>query len=78
MVKIFNKHLLSTEWEYIIPDMNQLYRITLFDDGMNIYQKYNNKWFIFGKWRGKIALLNHNDPDIIIKSISSWKVKKLI
>ena len=78
MVKIFNKHLLSTEWEYIIPNMNQLYRITLFDDGMYKYQKCNNKWIIFGIWKGKRALLNHNDTDIIIKSISSWKVEKLI
>ena len=74
----FNKHLSSTEWEYIIPDMNKIYRITLFDDGMDIYQKYNNKWIIFGIWKGKRALLNHNDTDIIIKSISSWKVEKLI
>ena len=45
-----------------------------FDDGNFQYANYTNSWIIFGDWQGKYALVNYMNPEVIIKSISSWKV----
>lgn len=64
---------LYPNWNYIIPCTQQLIQINVFDDGMEKYKYNDNNWIIFGKWQGKIALYNLQEPNIIIKSISSWK-----
>ena len=67
--------LLNEEWEYIPIEDNKSFFINKFDDGNNIYRQYPNNWKKFGKWKGKIALFNKNNPEIIIKSISQWKTE---
>ena len=58
---------------------NNIYEICVFDDGnQNIENKYNNLWHIVAKNnRGKIRLRNIKDPNFILYSISSWKVRKI-
>jgi len=65
------------EWRYV-SFKNEYCEINTFDDGNNKYKKYENKWIIFGRWRGKLALYNLIDPLIIIHSISLWKVNNTI
>ncbi len=67
--------LQNSNWNYI--NDNSLFQILMFDDGNEQFTKYNNIWVKYGKWRGKIALYNHDNPDILIKSISDWKVNKI-
>ncbi len=63
----------NDEWKYV--DFNNEYNIVnTFDDGNIEFTKYENKWVIFGKWKEKIALYNLANPEIIIASISLWKV----
>ena len=54
-----------------------MYKINVFDDGNEEYKPYTNKWIIFGRWKGKVALVNYYILDVIIKSISDWKLDKL-
>ena len=68
----FHKKLLPTDWLYVERQDNH-YTINIFDDGNEIYNEYENKWILFGKWKGKIALFNKKNPEIIISSISAWK-----
>ena len=51
--------------------------IHTFDDGNQRYQEYNNKWKIMEKMYngGKLKLMNCDKNEIIIYSISSWKVR---
>ena len=70
-------NLLNSEWTYIPPEEDN-YKIILFDDGCREYKQYINNWKKFGKWRGKIALVNIDSPEIVIKSISAWKVERII
>jgi hypothetical protein len=65
---------LYPNWNYIIPNIHKPIQINVFDDGLEKYKYNDNNWIIFGKWQGKIALYNAQEPNIIIKSISSWKI----
>ncbi len=52
-------------------------KITVFDDGNDVYKQYENRWYITGsKFHGsKVELTNTVEKDIKIKSISAWKVQ---
>ena len=41
---------------------------------MDKYKDYPNEWIVFGKWKGKTALVNVVFNNIIIDSISTWKI----
>ena len=58
----------------------QLFQITVFDDGNQRFQHLNNSWIITGsRFNGqKISLKNSVDTSIIIRSISSWKIKPIM
>ena len=64
---------MDNEWNYFQPS-EKIYTITTFDDGNHKYQHYANKWFMYGSWRGKCALVNQINPAIKIESISCWKI----
>lgn len=65
---------MTTMW--IDVDDPTCYKIHVFDDGNERYQRYENKWFIIKKWgKGKVYLLNI-DKKTEIRSISEWKVMK--
>jgi hypothetical protein len=42
------------------------------------YEIYENKWLVFGTWRGKYAIVNKTNQCIKIESISQWKLNKSI
>jgi len=63
------------EWNLFPPNTDNLYQITTFDYG--IYNNYTNKWYIYGNWKGKVALCNKDDKNITIGSISLWKISLL-
>jgi hypothetical protein len=67
---IYNK---NNEWIYI-EFKNEYHEINSFDDGITNFISYENKWVVFGKWKGKLALYNLIFPNIIIHIISKWKV----
>jgi len=69
-------NLLSSDWTYISPGDN-CYAIQSFDDGNQEFSQYNNVWKQFGVWRGKVALYNKDNSNIVIKSISAWKVRPI-
>jgi hypothetical protein len=52
--------------------------IHTFDDGNQIYKQYKNMWKIDEIMYngGKLKLINEAKTDIIIYSISSWKVRQ--
>ena len=52
-------------------------KINVFDDGNDVYKKYENRWYITGsKFHGsKVELTNVVEKDIKINSISAWKVQ---
>ena len=58
-------------------NINTIIEIHTFDDGNQTYTQYNNKWKIIGKMfnGGKLKLMNCEKNDIIINSISAWKVR---
>ena len=68
------KNQLYSDWTYVAPKCNQKRKINIYDDGREMYMHYDNNRVNFGKWRGKIALFNDQDPTIVIQSISAWKV----
>ena len=51
-------------------------QINVFDDGNQIYKKYENIWIVFDTFAGggKVRLFNFKDNDIKLYSISTWKV----
>jgi hypothetical protein len=58
-----------------VPEHSDLvFTINVFDDGNERYKDYKNEWSLSGRWRGKISLVNKDDPNIKIDSISAWKV----
>jgi hypothetical protein len=69
-----SEQLLDDEWTFVIPNLETKYRIINFDDSNDKYEMYDNNWIIFGVWKGKAAIFNHMNPDIILKSISTWKL----
>ena len=52
-------------------------KITVFDDGNDVYKQYENRWDITGsKFHGsKVELTNVVEKEIKINSISAWKVQ---
>ena len=64
---------LPIDWLRVTPDQNNLIQIRVFDDGREKYKQYENSWILFGKWKGKVALFNAFDENVIIDSISEWK-----
>jgi hypothetical protein len=65
-------------WIYFEPIMDYAYEIHTFDDGNEKNRHHENRWHIFGEWRGKNALVNAANPLIKIHSISNWKLVKII
>ena len=51
--------------------------IHTFDDGNQRYKHYKNKWIIEEVMYngGKLKLKNDNNNEIMINSISSWKIR---
>ena len=58
---------------------NKFVEIYVFDDGNEKYREYTNKWVIVDRmFEGdKLKLVNLTNKDIIIGSISAWKVMEL-
>jgi hypothetical protein len=58
-------------------NINDIVEIRTFDDGNQRFQHYTNKWKIMEKMYngGKLKLMNCEQNDIIIYSISSWKAR---
>lgn len=58
----------------------KLFKIIVFDDGNQRFEHYTNSWIkTDSRFKGqKITLKNSIDQNIIIKSISSWKVNPII
>lgn len=56
-----------------------LVEICVFDDGNQKFKDYDNKWMISDRMRNgdKLKLVNFTNKDVIINSISSWKVLKI-
>jgi hypothetical protein len=65
--------LLPIDWLRVTPDLNNSIQIQVFDDGKEKYKQYENSWILFGRWKGKVALFNAFDDNVIIQSISEWK-----
>ena len=68
---------LPNDWTRVIPDDTNPVIVHNFDDGNEKYKQYDNCWIVFGMWKGKIALYNGNDENVIIQSISEWKTRNL-
>ena len=64
---------MDDEWTYSEPNINEMVTIIKFDDGNESYKYYTNRWYIVGKWRGKIAIVNVTNNTMKIHSISAWK-----
>jgi hypothetical protein len=64
---------LPNDWTRVIPDDTNPVIVHNFDDANEKYKQYDNCWIVFGMWKGKIALYNGNDENVIIQSISEWK-----
>lgn len=66
---------LYDDWTFVVPRFEQKYKIDTFDDGLEEFEdKYHNEWIIFGVWKEKVALFNYQEPTIVIRSVSLWKV----
>jgi hypothetical protein len=65
---------MSDQWSFFDPDTSKKVIITTFDDGNEQYKYYTNTWHIIGRWRGKVALVNSENNDVKLSSISEWKV----
>jgi hypothetical protein len=61
------------DWTHFTPNVNNIVSVITFDDGNDLYAYYTNRWFVVGKWRGKIALINAENQTVKINSISEWK-----
>lgn len=75
-----NWNLNHTNWNIYDPNTNNIYEINTFDDGNGGYQEYSNTWLIYGDgYNGqKVALVNKDNMNIQIGSISRWKVDLII
>jgi hypothetical protein len=51
-------------WTYFEPNARDIYEINTFDDGNKTYELHENRWLVFGTWRGKYAIINELNPDI--------------
>jgi hypothetical protein len=54
----------------------RVYRVTVFDDGLERYASNENRWLIVSRWRGKVKLRNEHRFGEVIESISEWKVQE--
>ena len=54
-----------------------VYRIKVFDDGNQDLMSYENEWQIYGSFKGKVCLCNVKNKNILVFSISYWKIEKL-
>ena len=54
-----------------------IYSIIVYDDGNEKYSKYINRWKITKKERGKCSIVNDKE-DVVISSISEWKLLEVI
>ena len=72
----YKKLLRNKNWNYIKANREKVFVINTFDDGNDQYQFYPNEWIIFGRWKGKVALFNKSNPNVVITSISSWKAEQ--
>jgi hypothetical protein len=56
-----------------------IYEIRVFDDGLKRFEKNTNRWIVIDtKFNGgKVTLKNIEDTTIIIRSISSWKIRAI-
>jgi len=68
---------MDMEWIYFTPNLQEMYKIIIYDDGNQVYEQYVNKWAITGKWRGKCSLINIENQSIKLSSISRWKIIKI-
>jgi len=68
---------LPNDWTRVIPDDTNPVIVHNFDDANEKYKQYDNCWIVFGMWKGKIALYNGYDENVIIQSISEWKTRNL-
>jgi len=68
---------LPNDWTRVIPDHTNPVIVHNFDDANEKYKQYDNCWIVFGKWKGKVALYNGYDENVIIQSISEWKTSNL-
>ena len=59
---------------------NLMMEICVFDDGNEKYENVDNKWIIVDRmFEGdKLKLVNVGNKNIVINSISAWKVCKII
>ncbi len=69
-----SEQLYNEEWTFIVPNLDKKYKINTFDDGNEKLINNTNEWILFGTWKEKYALFNVKDYNVIIKSISNWKV----
>ena len=58
--------------------INNLYQIYTYDDGNIQYASYPNEWEIIDTMfdGGKVKLRNRINTEIVVNSISSWKIIK--
>jgi hypothetical protein len=54
-------------------------KIDLFDDGNERFSKWTNEWLVTKQMfnGGKYSLKNIANPDVILRSISSWKTRRI-
>jgi len=76
-IDTLREQLWDDDWTFVFPRLDEKHMINTFDDGNEKYNMYYNEWIIFGEWKEKKALFNYHNQDIIIKSISSWKLTKI-
>ena len=59
--------------------MSKIVEIIVFDDGNDEFKGYENKWTITKKMfnGGKVELTNVANQNIKIRSISTWKTRKI-
>jgi hypothetical protein len=70
---------LKTKGKTNISQTEEIYRISVFDDGNEKYQTFDNKWKKIkhiNEYTGKVSIQNISSNSII-NSISSWKLELL-
>ena len=68
---------IDKEWTFFSPNTKHIYKINIYDDSIQAYAQYVNKWLINGKWKGKCSIVNLQNPSIQINSISRWKLFRI-
>ena len=57
------------------PELKSVYQINDFSDHKE-YIGYSNRWHICQRNNGEVSLVNEQDPQVRINSISYWKIAK--